>query len=392
MDTKLPLGGIIKKKVWAMKKILLFLAIIIVLSGCKLSTPENIEFDEWEIGGEYQNLRSAHIEDVILYDCGEYGTYIKKGQKGISQKIEELSGNFAISKISASDQYFYISGKEISDVWGGKCNVLIMDINGKVIGAKDCCCEWVYVCGNTVLGYYTGRDEFDVAEGWAAKRIEATHSMDEKKFFENQDDDISKWKVIIGDRSTINGKKLFRQKDSDHAVPYYTDAVYYDAYDVLDGIIYVDGSVESNTDREAAQKYIEQLQKIMGDKEKNFEVSAWQFGDKLFGVCCVYGQSGGFLQHFTKDIECSLWFGYNPDKDSIYLEETYHGKEVAYCDENWMIYRKDSAVYIENLKNHNRKKVFESDVMVNVDLTDNVVTLWDVKNEELNHSDAVILQ
>ena len=117
---------------------------------------------------------------------------------------------------------------------------------------------------------------------------------------------------------------------------------------------------------------------MMGSREKNFDVYSWQFGDKLFGICNVYSDSGGYLQHFTQDIKYGMPFRYDSDKDSISLEEKYDGKELAYCDEDWMIYRKESEIFIENLHSHETKKVFESDTVVDVDLSGDVVTIWDL--------------
>lgn len=374
------------------KKILLFI-MMLLLPGCVNSTPKDIELDEWEMSSALQNGRSARIGNTVLYDCSQdYGTYIKLENSNDSKKLDAVSQNFAIDKISSSNQYFYLSGRETSDKWGGKSNVLVLDANGKVITAKNCCCEWIYICGNTVLGYYNGHNELDSAMGWVATRMEVTHCLSEEAFLKNEDNEIRKWKALTGDVCSIDEKKLFHQKDSEHSVPYYTDTVYYSAYDVLKEILYVDGKLASDLDEETAKKYIEQLYGIMGGREKNFGVSSWQFGSKLFGVCCIYRKSGGFLQHFTKDIERSLVFCYDPDKDSIYLEKTYDGKELAYCDEDWMIFRKDREVFIENIRTHQSKKIFESDAMVTVDLSGDVITVWDTDNEGFNHSDAVILQ
>ena len=130
----------------------------------------------------------------------------------------------------------------------------------------------------------------------------------------------------------------------------------------------------------------------MGGKEKNIEVSTRQSANKLFIVCRVYSQSGGFLQHFTKDIERSLLLRYAPDKDAVYLEDTYEGKEVAYWDGNWVIYRKERELFLENLVTHKADRIFESDVIINIDVSGDIVTLWDLKNEEMDHSHTVILQ
>ena len=68
---------------------------------------------------------------------------------------------------------------------------------------------------------------------------------------------------------------------------------------------------------------MKQMQEIMVGKEKNIEVFTIQSESKLFIVCRIYSQSGGFLQHFTKDIERSLLLRYDPDRDAVYLEDTY---------------------------------------------------------------------
>ena len=62
-----------------MKKVL-FLSVILVmiLSGCNFSTPADIDFDEWGLGGPTEHGRSARIGNVVLYDCtASYGTFIK---------------------------------------------------------------------------------------------------------------------------------------------------------------------------------------------------------------------------------------------------------------------------------------------------------------------------
>lgn len=85
-----------------------------------------------------QNGRSARIGNTVLYDCSEdYGTYIKLENSDVSRKLDDVSQNFAIDKISSSNQYFYLSGREISDVWGGKTNVLVMDVNGKLLQQRN---------------------------------------------------------------------------------------------------------------------------------------------------------------------------------------------------------------------------------------------------------------
>lgn len=56
-----------------------------------------------------------------------------------------------------------------------------------------------------------------------------------------------------------------------------------------------------------------------------------------------------------------------------------------------VIYRKDRELFLENPATHEANKVFEGDVIINVDVSSDIVTLWDVKNEELDHSHTVIL-
>jgi hypothetical protein len=105
-----------------MKKVIFLFAIMMILSGCALSTSAEFVSDEGEIA-VFQNGRSARIGDVVLYDCSQdYGTYIKSGNSGASRKLDDVSQNFAIDKISSSNQYFYLSGRETSDEWGGKTN------------------------------------------------------------------------------------------------------------------------------------------------------------------------------------------------------------------------------------------------------------------------------
>lgn len=140
-----------------------------------------------------------------------------------------------------------------------------------------------------------------------------------------------------------------------------------------------------------SKKYIKQMRKLMGAK-KNFEVSSWQLEDKLVVICRVYSRSGGLLQHFTKDIERSLIFQYDPDTDSLHLDNTYEGKELAYWDETWMIYRKGKELFVENIPTHKVSKVFENDTIINIDLSYDIVTLWDTKDGKLNRSDTFILQ
>ncbi len=381
-----------------MKKVL-FLSVILVmiLSGCNFSTPADIDFDEWGLGGPTEHGRSARIGNVVLYDCtASYGTFIKSENDDIPQKLEDISKNFAIDKISSSKQYFYLSGRGISEEWEGKINVLVVDINGNIVAAKKCCCIWIYACDNMILGYYNGDEEDEEDEssvGWDATRREITHFADEEEFLKNEEDDIENWTKIIGDSYTVAEKEWFRQKkDDDHSVPYYTDTVYSDVYDALMFLLYVDGRESSGQDTEKSEKYMKQMQEIMGGKEKNMEVSTRQSENKLFIVCRVYSQSRGFLQHFTKDIERSLLLRYDPDRDAVYLEVTYEGKEVAYWDGSWVIYRKDRELFLENLATHEANKVFESDVIIHIDVSGDIVTLWDLKNEKLDHSHTVILQ
>ena len=166
-------------------------------------------------------------------------------------------------------------------------------------------------------------------------------------------------------------------------------------YDVLNWMNYWDGREVSGLSqkiKEKSEKYIKQMQDIMGGKEKNFEVLDWQIGDKLFVIYRVYSEAGGYLQHFTKDIERSLLFQYDPDKDSVILNKTYEGKEVAYWDGDWVIYRKDSELFVENFQTHEVSNVFKSDVTINIDVSGDVVTLWDIKDAELIHSSAFVLQ
>ena len=94
----------------------------------------------------------------------------------------------------------------------------------------------------------------------------------------------------------------------------------------------------------------------------------------------------------SKDIERSMLLCYDSDKDSISLESIYDRKELAYYDGNWMIYRKGKELFMENLHAHKVSKVFESEVTVNIDVSGDIVTLWDIKDEELNQSNTFILQ
>ena len=383
-----------------MKRVLclsVILVLMLILSGCNFSTPADIDFEEWGLGGPTEHGRSARIGDVVLYYCkAGLDTYLNSGTGDVPQKLEEISENFAIDKISSSDQYFYLSGKGISEEWEGRVNVLVVDKNGNIVAAKKCCCIWIYASGNKILGYYNGDEEDEEDEssvGWDATRREVTHFTDEEGFLENQEDHIENWTKITGDSFKVAGKEWFRQKkDEDHSVPFYTDTVYSDVYHALMFLLYVDGRESTGQDTRKSDKYVKQMWEFMGGKEKNIEVSTRQSANKLFIVCRVYSQSGGFLQHFTKDIERSLLLRYDPDKDAVYLEDTYEGKEVAYWDGNWVIYRKERELFLENLVTHKADRIFESDVIINIDVSGDIVTLWDLKNEEMDHSHTVILQ
>ena len=139
---------------------------MMILSGCTLRTSDGFTSDEKSIC-VLQNGRSARIGNTVLYDCSEdYGTYIKLENSDVSRKLDDVSQNFSISKISSSNQYFYLSGKEISDVWGGKTNVLVMDVNGEIIAAKECCCDWIYASGSTIFGYYKCRNQSEKVLAW----------------------------------------------------------------------------------------------------------------------------------------------------------------------------------------------------------------------------------
>ena len=49
------------------EKVFLLILATMLLSGCSMSTPEDIEINEWEMemGGVLQNGRSARIDDDI---------------------------------------------------------------------------------------------------------------------------------------------------------------------------------------------------------------------------------------------------------------------------------------------------------------------------------------
>lgn len=169
--------------------------------------------------------------------------------------------------------------------------------------------------------------------------------------------DANDWREFVGGWERMVSSK----KDYEHSQNYYTDTVYCDTYYVLEWLNYVDGRESSGLDWDVkvqSKKYIKQMRKLMGAK-KNFEVSSWQLEDKLVVICRVYSRSGGLLQHFTKDIERSLIFQYDPDTDSLHLDNTYEGKELAYWDETWMIYRKGKELFVENIPTHKVSKVFE---------------------------------
>lgn len=378
-----------------MKKVLfLSVILVVILSGCNFSTPADVDFEQWGLGGPTEHGRSARIGNVVLYFCSAgLGAFIKTEEKVAPKKLEDISEKFAIDKISSSAQYFYLSGRGKGE-WKGQVNVLVVDTNGNIVAAKKCCCVWVYACGNTVLGYYNGDSfSYERAIAWDATRREITHFTEEEDFLKNEEDDIENWTDITGQSCTLAGEEWFRQKsDDNHSVPYYTDTVYSNVYDALMFLLYVDGEESSGQDTEKSDKYIKQIQEIMGGREKNIEVATRQSKNKLFIVCRVYSQSGGFLQHFTKDIERSLLLQYDPDKDAVYLEDTYERKEVAYWDGSRVIYRKDRELFLENPETHKADKIFESDVVINIDVSGDIVTLWDLKNEELDHSQTVILQ
>ena len=208
---------------------------MMILSGCTLRTSDGFTSDEKSIC-VLQNGRSARIGNTVLYDCSEdYSTYIKLENSDVSRKLDDVSQNFAIDKISSSNQYFYLSGREISDVWGGKTNVLVMDVNGKIIAAKECCCDWIYASGSTIFGYYKCRDESEKVLAWEATRMEVTHYQDEEEFLNSAHNNIEDWTPMTGESLSVDGKEWFRQKkDYEHSPNYYTDTVYCDTYYVLE--------------------------------------------------------------------------------------------------------------------------------------------------------------
>lgn len=61
-------------------------------------------------------------------------------------------------------------------------------------------------------------------------------------------------------------------------------------------------------------------------------------------------------------------------------------------DRNWVIYWEGRELFLEDFATHKERKVFESDEVIYVDVSGDIVTLWDVRDEELNHSHTVILQ
>ena len=246
---------------------------MMILSGCTLRTSDGFTSDEKSIC-VLQNGRSARIGNTVLYDCSEdYGTYIKLENSDVSRKLDDVSQNFAIDKISSSNQYFYLSGREISDVWGGKTNVLVMDVNGKIIAAKECCCDWIYASGSTIFGYYKCRDESEKVLAWEATRMEVTHYQDEEEFLNSAHNNIEEWTPMTGESLSVDGKEWFRQKkDYEHSQNYYTDTVYCDTYYVLEWLNYVDGRESSGLDWDVkvqSKNYIKQMRNLMVAK-KNF--------------------------------------------------------------------------------------------------------------------------
>ncbi len=79
---------------------------MMILSGCTLRTSDGFTSDEKSIC-VLQNGRSARIGNTVLYDCSEdYGTYIKLENSDVSRKLDDVSQNFAIDKISSSINIF----------------------------------------------------------------------------------------------------------------------------------------------------------------------------------------------------------------------------------------------------------------------------------------------
>ena len=374
-----------------MKRIVILFIVLMMLCGCNRSTPRDIVFDRCETSGVLRNLRSARIGDVVLFDCGTYGTYLKRKDNTV-KKIKELSEE-GIFKISSSDKYFYVSigRREIS---GKIANVLVVDRKGNIIQTKDCECEWIQVYKDVIFGYYNGRDDYEEDVGWSAMCIEATHYISEDEFLEDKEDNIADWVHMTGEENNIKGKKMYRKKkDSDHEIPYYRDIPYYDAYDSL-GYIVADGEIVSSLNEKKAKKYIVQLQEIMGKEEKNYFVASWQNSDKLYGVCRVYKKSGGFMQLFTKDIDYSFSFEYEPKTDSVSLIKKYDGIEQLYFDDNWIIYRKNNIIFAENLHTGKKKKIFKSDRYVWFDVSGDIVVVYDISVEEgkIKNKNAFILK
>lgn len=388
-----------------MKKIIFLLLIVVGLSGCgnTYDNPADYQLNRCEFSGATKHLCSARLGDVILFEANKsYGVYLKCKKDAQPKKVKELN-RYSICKITSSDKYFYVSAQQGSD---DECKVFVLDKDGKIIEEKKCCCEWIYVYGNTVMGYYNGHDETDGADGWTSERIEVTHYINEKKFLEAKEDDISNWKKISGDTVTIGGKTLIRQVDSKeeviyNKVPYYTDMVYYDVTyedEVLDCILYVGGKIVSaGTVEEKAEKYIKQLQDIMGKKEKDFGVYSWQIGDEVVGVCNVYNQSGGFLQQFADDIKYGFTFRYNPKSDTVSIIKKYNDKNLIYYDGHWLIYsNKKGVVYKESMDNEEKDRIFKGTGRTWVDVSDGILTMGDVydttENSPEHKEDAFLLR
>ncbi len=57
-----------------------------------------------------------------------------------------------------------------------------MDVNGKIIAAKECCCDWIYASGSTIFGYYKCRDESEKVLAWEATRMEVNIIRMRKNF------------------------------------------------------------------------------------------------------------------------------------------------------------------------------------------------------------------